>query len=114
MHRISIKFPMVKERTGHRRGPRFHLRPDRAGLHGATFCAATMISKALSHRDWAPYAGVRDAARAKIERLHMRLASLWARVFAGQIDQHDLRIDATQAALTAAVDAYCVAHPAAA
>lgn len=105
---ITIKFPMIKERTGYRRGPRYVIRPDRTGLYGAAFCAASMISKALSHREWAPYVGTRDEpARARIERLNMRRASLWARCFAGQIDTEDPRLDAVQIQLTDAVAAYC-------
>ena len=93
---------MVKVRTGLRTGPRFIRRPDKARLHGAAFCAASMISKALSHRDWTPYTPALDEShRGRIERLNMRLASLWARVFAGQIDAHDPRLDAMQAQVSA-------------
>ena len=103
-----IKFPLVKVRTGSRTGPRFRRVPDKTGLHGARACAAGMVTKALNHRDWQPYAGVRDAeARRPMERANMRLAALWARVFAGQIDQHDPRINATQVRVSAMVAAYC-------
>jgi|GEM_PF-3617093 len=91
----SIRFPRVKERTGYRRGPRYRLAIDSTGLHGARLCAARMVNSALLHRDAAPRAHRPEFA--KVDRLGMRLSALWARVFAGQIDQHDPRLDATQA-----------------
>ena len=101
---ISIKFPMRKERTGRRTGPRFRLVPDKAGLHGAAFCAAGMVGLALSHRERRPYSSASDTPRFhRIERLQMRLAALWARVFAGQIDQHDPRLDAAQGQISALI-----------
>ncbi|MBA4136745.1 MAG: hypothetical protein C0518_05460 [Opitutus sp.] len=89
----SIRFPMTKERTGYRRGPRFRRVVDSTGLGGAPFCAARMINSAMLYRDAAPHA---RAELNKADRLGMRVSALWARVFAGQIENDDPRIEAAQ------------------
>lgn len=96
----SIKFPMTRERTGYRRGPRFRRVVDKTGLHGARFCAASMINSAMLYRDAMPH---RRPEFNKVERLHMRVSALWARVFAGQLDQNDPRIDAASREASAIV-----------
>ena len=112
MSRISIKFPMTKEATGNRRGPRFRRVPDKARLSGAASCAAGMVAMAIRKRDLAATTpGCSDRVRLdlsrQIDRACMRTSALWARVFAGQIDQHDPRLDAAQARHSALVGAYC-------
>jgi hypothetical protein len=109
---ISIKFPMTKEATGNRRGPRFRRVPDKARLSGAASCAAGMVAIAIRKRDLAAtIPGYRDQARLdlsrQIDRACMRTSALWARVFAGQIDQHDPRLAAAQAHHSALVQTYC-------
>jgi hypothetical protein len=96
----SIKFPMTRERTGYRRGPRFRRVVDKTGLDGARFCAASMINSAMLYRDAVPH--LRPEFN-QVDRLHMRVSALWARVFAGQIDQHDPRIDAASKQASALV-----------
>lgn len=93
----SIRFPFTRERTGYRRGPRFRRVVDCSALSGARFCAAKMINCAILYRDAPPapfLTASRTALNIRICRLGMRCDALWARVFAGQIDQHDPRIDA--------------------
>jgi len=93
----GIKFPLVKERTKFRRGPRFRLVVDKTGLWGARACAAGMVNSAMSYRDSAlrqARDGSAAADRHRISRLHMRTMALWARIFAGQIDQADPRVEA--------------------
>jgi hypothetical protein len=95
---------MTRERTGYRRGPRYRRVVDKSGLDGARFCAASMINSALLYRDAAPHPRPEFN---KADRLGMRLMALWARVFAGQIDGNDPRLDATQAERTALITAVC-------
>lgn len=101
----SIRFPMAKERTGYRRGPRFRVVPDKTGLFGARKIAATMIGSALIRRDRANRET--DARLVRYQRASMRMMALWARVWAGQMDQHDARIGAAQAEASAAMANYC-------
>lgn len=106
---ISIRFPLVKEKTGYRKGPRFRRVPDKAGLHGAASCVVSMLHSSIIHRDSAarPWVTLKVDQYRQIERAGMRLAALWARVFAGQIDQHDPRIDAASAEHSRLVAIYC-------
>ena len=98
----SIRFPMKKESTGRRTGKRYRLVVDKTGLFGARSCAASMINSALIDRE-AAKDDLRMGAMnfVRFHRLGMRLDALWARVFAGQIDQHDPRLDAVSAERTA-------------
>lgn len=108
----SIRFPKVKERyKGDRRRVRHTV--DNAGLHGARFCACNMVRGALLYRDEAAsltttkfsyLSAERIAVRQRIARLGMRLDALWARVFAGHIDQSDPRIDAAMTERSRLVD----------
>jgi len=107
---ISIRFPLVKEKTGNRRGPRFRRVPSKAGLQGAASCACSMLHSAIIHRESAqgPGYSVKNAdLHRRIERVGMRVAALWARVFAGQVDQHDARLDAAMSEKSRLVDLYC-------
>lgn len=99
--KISIRFPLVKVPTGSRTGPRYHRRPDKTGLHGAAACAANLVTLAMSHRDDRPLRYDDPVEHRRRHRMQMRHAALWARVFAGQIDQHDPRIDESQARISA-------------
>lgn len=90
----SICFPLVKEKTGYRKGPRYRLVPDKTGLHGARACAADMVGVAMLDRDHR----TTSPAHARINRLHMRISALWARVFAGHIESDDARLLAAHAA----------------
>lgn len=103
---------MTKEKTGNRTGPRFRHVPDKSKLHGAAACAAGMVAIAIRKRELAAtQPGYREAAHhalnRQLDRAVMRTSSLWARVFAGQIDQHDPRLAAAQAHHTELVRAYC-------
>lgn len=119
----SIRFPKRKERIkGVRRGPRFRLTVNTAGLQGAALAAAGMVANAMRYRDSA----ARDAARlrqpgfvdrdgwsalsVRLSRNSMREAALWARRFAHSIAEDDPRwaeIKATSEPLRAALVAYC-------
>ncbi len=104
---ISIRFPMTRERTGNRRGPRLRRIPDATGLHGAASCACRMLHSAILHRESRPSAWEtpeRAALFLRYKRASMRNAALWARVFAGHLET---RILAAQAEATAAVERYC-------
>ena len=109
----SIRFPMAREKTGLRRGPRFRRVPDRAGLFGARSLAASMVGSAMLHRERAGREA--DQRLVRWQRATMRLKALWARVWAGQIDQHDPRIDAAANEAHRQVAEYCApeAHVAA-
>jgi hypothetical protein len=95
-----IKFPMVKERTGLPRGPRFRLRPDKSGLSGAAACTAGMIALAMNYRD-AERRRVSDTVSTydpefaqlchRIARWQVRNAALWARRFSRRIAADDPR-----------------------
>lgn len=103
----SIKFPMRKERTGNRRGPRFVLRPDPTGLDGSAFCANRMISLAMDARDEARGIGTWAKACPRTDRLadltkriakwRMRYSALMARLFVNHIDKDDPRLVAIHA-----------------
>lgn len=99
---ISIRFPMTRERTGRRTGPRYRRVVDRTGLFGAAFCAATSVGMALREREHA-----KDGSHVRIHRLGMRIHALWARVFAGQIDSHDPRLDVAMTERTALIHGFC-------
>lgn len=86
----SIRFPLVNERTGARRGPRYRRMPDKIGLHGAALCAASMIRAAVVMRDGA--AREPGSSYGAYCRVSMRQKALWARVFAGQIRDDDARL----------------------
>lgn len=93
---ITIKFAMVRVRTGYRKGPRYRRVVDCTALSGARYCAAKMINGAILYRDQSPAKFCDEEGAVlfrRIARLGMRNDALWARVFAGQIDQHDPRID---------------------
>lgn len=102
---------MVKEPTRNgRRGPRYRRMPDKSGLQGAAFCAAGMLCNAIRHRDSAkrPWVSSNVDLYVRIERAGMRLSTLWARIFAGQIDQHDTRVAEAMAEKGRLVALYCV------
>lgn len=92
----SIRFPMVRERTGYRRGPRFRRVPDPSSLSGARGCACRMVRVAMMDRDSA--ARATDPEHARWHRATMRANALWARLFAGQIAEDDPRMEAARAA----------------
>jgi hypothetical protein len=107
---MTIRFQMTRERTGRRTGPRFRRVVDCEGLSGAKLCAAKMLNLALMYRDQALPAWEHPARRRialRIARLGMRVQALWARVFAGQIDQHDPRLDAANDERSRLVREYC-------
>jgi hypothetical protein len=107
---ISIRFPMTKEKTGNRRGPRFRRVPDKSALNGAARCAAGMVACAILKRDSSLRidAWHKDPSAAQvIDRAAMRSHALWARLFAGQIADNDPRLAAAQARHTELVRAYC-------
>lgn len=104
----SIKFPMRKERTGNRRGPRFVMRPDKTGLSGAALCAAGMVSLAMDALDevrgtgaWTharPWSNERlYALNKRIAKWRVRYNALMARLFVGTIDKEDPRFTAIHA-----------------
>lgn len=106
----SIRFPMTRERTGRRYGPRYRRVVDVTGLIGSAACAARSINMAMRYRDehqqtQRPLDQLMLANR--IARLGMRVMAIWARVFAGQIDQHDPRLDAANNERTRLVQLYC-------
>ncbi len=112
MSALSIRFPLVKEKTGYRRGPRYRLTPDTQQLNGAAGCAARMIACAMRKRD----AARREAKEARtstaaaivqIDRAAMRSHALWARLFARQITKDDPRVSAAEQHHTALVKAFC-------
>lgn len=103
----SIRFPLKKERCSYDRR-RWRRVVDKSGLDGARFCAAGMVNGALLYR--AEANGAATALRQKIARLGMRADALWARVFAGQIDQHDARLDAASQERGRLVDQLCQRH----
>lgn len=101
---------MVKEKTGHRRGPRFRRVPDKSKLSGAARCAAGMVECAMRKRDASLRldAWHKDPSGAQlIDRAAMRSHALWARLFAGQIADNDPRLAAAQARHTELVRTYC-------
>jgi hypothetical protein len=104
---MPIRYPMTRERTGRRTGPRYRRVVDVSGLHGAAACSARSINMAMRYRDQAR--AERSPASAEIARLGMRVMALWARTFAGQIDQHDPRLDAANDERTRLIQAYCQA-----
>lgn len=107
---MTIRFPMTRERTGRRTGPRFRRVVDCAGLNGAKLCAAKMLNLAMMYRDEVPASWVPADHRPlqlRIARLGMRVQALWARVFAGQIDQHDPRLDVANDERSRLVREYC-------
>jgi hypothetical protein len=82
--RYSIRFPMKREKTGARRGPRFRMVPDDRNLYGARGCVAGMVKTAIHKRDWAKQET--DPELARLNRAQMRSHALWARIFAGHMD----------------------------
>jgi hypothetical protein len=96
---------MTKERTGKRTGPRFRLVVDKTGLWGARACAAGMVNSAISYRRSAE--GVTDPRHRAFYRASMRTMALWARIFAGHIEQDDARIAEAQAESTRRCREYC-------
>lgn len=90
----SIRFPLVKEKTGYRKGPRYRLMADKSGLWGARACAAGMVSSAILYRDSHIS---KSPLGLKLDRLQMRTSALWARVFAGHIEDTDARLLALEA-----------------
>lgn len=105
---FSIRFPLIVERSRSGRRVFRRLVADKTGLRGAKYCAAGMITCALSHRDTrhSQFPALVETHR-KIARLGMRESALWARVFARQIDQHDPRLAAASAQRHALVIAFC-------
>lgn len=102
---MNLRFPMIRERTGRRTGPRYRRVVDCSGLTGSAACAARSLSMAMRYRDQAR-AEVTPSA-AKIARMGMRVMALWARVFVQQISQHDARLDEASNARERAVREYC-------
>lgn len=79
----TIKFRPVRERRG-----RCWVRTVSADQPTAAGrCAANMIRCAIATRESTLWGGH------PAQRLIMRKDALWARVFAGQVDQHDPRLD---------------------
>lgn len=106
---MTIRFPLTRERTGRRTGPRYRRVIDAAGLYGSAACAARSINMAMRYRDERPASYHTAESRqiaVRIARLGMRVMALWARVFAGQIDQHDSRLDEANNARERAVREY--------
>jgi len=99
-----IRFPLVKEPTKWRRGPRFFRVPDQSGLYGARGCAAGMIAVAVHKRDLARFQET-DPLNIAFVRASMRTSALWARVFAGHMEAKDPRVVEAQAAHSRAGDA---------
>lgn len=107
---MNIRFSFTRERTGRRTGPRFRRVVDCSGLHGAALCSAKMVSLAMMYRDQVQATWEQPERRelaVRIARLGMRVQALWARVFAGQIDQHDPRLDAASDERVELVRLYC-------
>lgn len=98
----SISFPIVKERIPWDRR-RFRKTVSQDGLFGARACAARMVSSAMRERDSA----MKGDSWSTMHRHRMRSYALWARVFAGQLDQHDPRIDRAVGAASAIVRERC-------
>lgn len=98
----SIRFPIIKQRTRVGRRVVVRLVADQTDLWGARFCAAGMVSSAMLYRDTAPSIFPERRARYLwLNRLQMRQSALWARLFAGQINEADPRL----AEVTAEIDA---------
>lgn len=107
---MSIRFPMIRERTGRRTGPRYRRVVDCSGLSGAAFCAAKSINLALMYRSNQQPVCLPPERRQiaeRIARLGMRVMALWARVFVGQVDQHDPRLVSAETERVSLVRAYC-------
>ena len=99
----GIRFPLIKERTGNRRGPRFRLVPDETGLEGAKACAVRMLRCAIHARDGGRTES--DAEFARYRRAQMRSHALWARVFAGHFEAGSEKVVAAQSEARARADA---------
>lgn len=100
----SIRFPLIKERTRYKnsKGRRYRIVADKTGLSGARSCAAGMINSAMLNRDHS-YGPRFDRS----QRHAMRVAALWARVFAGHIEATDSRIEAAHAERNRTVHELC-------
>lgn len=113
----SLRYPLIRQRTGLRMGPRYRLAVDASKLHGAARCTANMLNASMRSRDEyavasrAPLfvASRRQQLHLRVARLSMRLSALWARVFAGQIRDDDARLTAAMAARSALVREICTA-----
>ena len=111
----ALRFPLIRQRTGRRMGPRYRRVVDTSHLHGAGRCAASMINAAMCYRDeaplisrFAPAAAIRrQQLHLRVARLGMRMSALWARVFAGQLRDDDPRLTAAMAARSALVREIC-------
>ena len=111
----SLRFPLIRQRTGLRMGPRYRRVVDTSSLYGAARCVASMLNAAMRSRDESPMVArfaPADAIRRqqlhlRAARLSMRLSALWARVFAGQIRDDDPRLADAMAARSALVREIC-------
>ena len=113
----SLRYPLIRQRTGRRIGPRYRLAIDTATLHGAARCVGSMLNAAMRSRDESPMVSRfappdairRQQLHLRVTRLSMRLHALWARVFAGQIRDDDPRLAAACATRAALVRELCTA-----
>lgn len=111
----SLRFPLIRQRTGLRMGPRYRRVVDTSSLYGAARCVASMLNAAMRSRDevplvprFAPASEIRrQQLHRRVARMSMRLSALWARVFAGQLRDDDPRLTATMAARSALVREIC-------
>ena len=110
---LSLRFPMTRERTGNRRGPRFRRIPDKTGLSGAAACTAGMIIAAI-HRRESLHSRSPEPTLRRFARLQMRGHALWARIFAGQVSQDDPRVERVRNEIAALVTDFCGTSQAAA
>lgn len=98
--KTTIRFPLVKERTGWRRGRRFHLVPAEQGRTGLESSIRATIRCAIRARNMAKHP-ITTPRNAKIDRLQMRIYALMARSFAHHLHPLDTRIAETERAAKA-------------
>lgn len=90
--RITIRFPLVRERTGWKRGLRWHRVPAETARTGQERCVRGMLRCAIRSRDMANHPAATPQSRA-FDRRQMRNNALWARIFAQHIEAEDSRVD---------------------
>lgn len=88
---LSLRAPLVREKTGWRTGQRYHLVPKVDGASGAHKCALHAVAAAIHRRDFARR--MESPAEKRFHRATMRVLALWARIFAGHINQNDTRLE---------------------
>lgn len=89
--RIPIKFTLLKERTGWKRGRRYHRLPAEQASTAQERCVRGMLRCAIRSRDLATHPST-NAQSAAFDRKMMRKNALWARIFAQQIPAEDARV----------------------